>query len=253
MLPLRDLNPSHSRPIVTVVLIALCVGVYLFIQVPAGNDAELVFERAAIPCEVVQGRPLTEREVLDTLERDDENACQHGPDGTRPVFAGKQVFLALLYSMFLHGGLLHLAGNMLFLWIFGNNVEDARGKIQYAIFYVVAGVAATAAHIAIQPNSTVPMIGASGAVAGVMGAYLVLYPNVRVHTVFFLGFIVFFRDIQAKWMLAFWFLSQFLISDSEGVAWMAHVGGFAFGVIVGLFWRATSRPEPAATIPVIRI
>jgi len=235
-------------------LIAVCVAVYFFIQVPGSNDAaKFSFEHAAIPCEVVHGRPLTEREVAETVQQNDATACEPQPDGTQPVFPGKQVLLALLYSMFLHGSLVHLGGNMLFLWIFGNNVEDVRGKAQYLIFYLVAGVVATAAHIAIQPNSTVPMIGASGAIAGVMGAYLMLFPDAPVRTVFFLGFIVFFRDVRAKWLLILWFLSQFLVSSAEGVAWMAHVGGFVFGVLVGLVWRATSRPEAAPAASVFRV
>jgi membrane associated rhomboid family serine protease len=104
---------------------------------------------------------------------------------------------------------------------------------------------ATLAHVAIQPSSTVPMVGASGAIAGVMGAYLVMYPSVRIRTLIFFGFFFLFRDIPARWLLGFWFILQFFTSPNSGVAWMAHVGGFVFGVAIGLAWRALSRPpEP---------
>jgi membrane associated rhomboid family serine protease len=153
--------------------------------------------------------------------------------------------------MFLHGSILHVAGNMLFLWIFGNNIEDRMGVLKYVLFYLAAGLAATATFVALDPNGTVPMIGASGAIAGVMGAYLVLFPNVRIRSLLILGFFVFFRDIPAKWLLLFWFGLQFFTSPNSGVAWTAHVGGFVFGVIVGLIWRMTSQPHvrPAPTTP----
>ena len=139
--------------------------------------------------------------------------------------------------MFLHGGILHLGGNMLFLWVFGNNVEDRLGPVGYLAFYLLAGVVATGAHLAIQPQSTVPVIGASGAIAGVMGAYLVWFPNVPIRTLVFLGFLVFFPEIRAKWLLGFWFVSQFFVSPNDGVAWMAHVGGFVVGVLTALLFR----------------
>ena len=245
MLPLKDENPTRSTPVVTVVLIAACVAVWVLIQ-QGGQRADGVrftFETAAIPCEVVEGRPLALEEVRDTVESSDQTSCTPSPS-TPPLFPGKSVYLAVLYSMFLHGSWLHLGGNMLFLWVFGNNIEDKRGKLPYAAFYLLAGLAATAAHIAVQPDSTVPVVGASGAIAGVMGAYLVLYPNVQIRSLIFLGFFVFFRDVAAKWLLGIWLVSQFFISPNEGVAWMAHVGGFVFGVAAGLLWRATGEPEP---------
>jgi membrane associated rhomboid family serine protease len=145
---------------------------------------------------------------------------------------------------------MHLGGNMLFLWIFGNNIEEWKGRIPYLLFYLVAGVVATAAHVLVDTGSASPMIGASGAVAGVMGAYLVLYPNVRIHTLLFLGFLIMFRDIRAKWLLLFWFGTQFLVAPNSDVAYMAHVGGFVFGVAAGFLWRAlspSSRSGPQIT------
>ena len=249
MIPLKDENPTRAAPVVTVLLIVACVGVFVFIQPRETGDRagalesiKFSYATAAIPCEVVEGRPLSEPEIAATVNGDDDTACDIVPDGS-PYFAGKSVYLAVLYSMFLHGGWLHLAGNMLFLWIFGNNVEDKRGRATYVIFYLLAGLVATAAHIAVQPDSTIPVVGASGAIAGVMGAYLVLWPNVRIHSLIFLGFFVLFRDVQAKWLLGVWFVLQFFTNPAEGVAWVAHVGGFLFGLAAGLVWRSTTPPE----------
>lgn len=244
MIPLKDENPTTRPPVVTVVLIAACIAIFVFVQPrdQGVEDAEFSFKHAAIPCEVVNGRPLSLEEVRDTVEAGDGTACVVQPT-SRKLFAGKSVFLAVLYSMFLHGSWLHLAGNMLFLWVFGNNIEDKLGSGLYLVFYLLAGLVATAAHIFVQPDSTVPVVGASGAIAGVMGAYLVLYPNVRIRSLIFLGFLVLFRDVAAKWLLGIWLVSQFFISPNSGVAWMAHVGGFVFGVAAGLLWRAMGTPE----------
>ena len=247
MIPLKDYNPTRRFPVVTVLLILVNVGVYFFVQRPfdgEANQARFAYEVAAIPCEVVQGRPLTEDEVIRTLQDDDESACETGAEREGDaVFPNKSVWLALLYSMFLHGGLLHLGGNMLFLWIFGNNIEDRMGIGGYLVFYLLAGLAASAAHVLVQPASTIPVVGASGAIAGVMGAYLVLFPNVRIRSLLILVFLVLFRDIPAKWLLGFWFVTQFFTNPSEGVAWVAHVGGFVFGALIALFLRDRLRPS----------
>ena len=248
MIPLKDYNPTRRFPVVTLVLIAINVGVYFFVQRPYDDQtsqAAFSYEVAAIPCEVVQGRPLTEEEVIRTLEFEDDTACERDApeDGDNAVFPGKSVWLALLSSMFLHGGLLHLGGNMLFLWIFGNNIEDRMGLAGYIGFYLLAGLAASAAHIVVQPDSTVPVVGASGAIAGVMGAYLVLFPNVKIRSLLILVILVLFRDIPAKWLLGFWFVTQFFTNPNEGVAWVAHVGGFVFGALVALFLRDRLRPS----------
>ena len=246
MIPLKDENPTRTTPVVTIVLIAVCVAVWVLVQ-GAGernDDLEFTVKTAAIPCEVLEGRPLSIDELNDTFgPQQDETACQSDPE-SRALFPKKRVWVALLYSMFMHGSWLHLAGNMLFLWIFGNNIEDRLGKVKYLVFYLAAGLAATAAHIAVQPDSTVPLVGASGAIAGVMGAYLVLYPNVRIKSLIFLGFIVMFRDIAAKWLLGIWLVSQFFINPSDGVAWMAHVGGVVFGILGGLVMKAVGEGEP---------
>jgi membrane associated rhomboid family serine protease len=244
VIPLKDENPTSITPFVTILLIAACVLVWVVVQ-QAGqredNDA-FTFETAAIPCEVVQGRPLALEEIRDTVQFDDETACTSSPE-TGPFFPDKNEYLALLYSMFMHGSWIHLIGNMLFLWVFGNNIEDRLGVGMFIAFYLLAGVVATAAHVFVQPDSTVPLVGASGAIAGVMGMYLVLYPNVQIRSLILLGFIVLFRDISAKWLLGIWLVSQFFVNPNAGVAWMAHVGGFVFGVVAGLLLRATGEPE----------
>lgn len=252
MLPLRDENPTSRKPFVTVALILACVGVYFFVQ-PSGSasvtgqnahdDAAFTVEHAAIPCEIVQGRPLSINELRSTFQFGNTESCSATPDSPAG-FPDKQVYLGLLLSMFLHGGLLHLGGNMLFLWVFGNNVEDRMGAVPYLLFYLAGGLVATFAHVAVDPNSTVPVIGASGAVAAVMGTYLVLHPKARVHSVIILiPPIVFFRSVPAWGLLGFWFISQFAIDASSGVAWAAHVGGFVFGVVGGLALRSLGGNE----------
>jgi membrane associated rhomboid family serine protease len=250
VLPLKDYNPTLRFPVVTLLLIALNVGVYFFVQRPfdeGTSQDRFAFEVAAIPCEVVQGRPLTEAEYDLTLTFEDGNACTSSSPADEAEFPNKSVWLALVYSMFLHGSLPHLGGNMLFLWIFGNNIEDRMRIPGYIGFYLLAGIAASAAHVLVQPDSTIPVVGASGAIAGVMGAYLVLFPNVRIRSLLILFVIVLFRDIPAKWLLGVWFVVQFFTSPDEGVAWVAHVGGFVFGALVALFLRERLRPARVAT------
>jgi membrane associated rhomboid family serine protease len=251
VIPLKDDNPTRRFPVLTILLIVANIGIYFFVQegpneFVAEDQTEQVedllfnFENAAIPCEVVEGRPLTFDELEQTLRLNDGEACQDRPTGPE-VFPDKNVWLSLLYSMFLHGGLLHLFGNMLFLWIFGTNIEDHMGIPRFVIFYLLGGLIASAAHIAVQPDSTVPVVGASGAIAAVMGAYLVWFPNAPIKTIIIFYFIL-FRDIAAKWLLGFWFVSQFfdVVNPNSGVAWMAHVGGFVFGALVALLVK-TSR------------
>jgi rhomboid family protein len=234
VLPLRDDNPVRHPPVVTWLIVAACLAVFLFWQPTpfsdTNDDLEFSLRHAAIPCEVVEGRPLTVDEVVATFRLGDDSACDVGSAASPPFDAGKDVWLAVVVSMFLHGGILHLAGNLLFLWVFGNNVEDRLGKVGFLLFYLAGGIVATAAHIAVGASSTVPVVGASGAIAAVMGAYLVWFPNAPVRTLFFITII----DVRAKWLLGIWFVLQFFTDPNEGVAWTAHVGGFAFGVLVAL-------------------
>jgi membrane associated rhomboid family serine protease len=259
VLPLRDRNPTKRKPFVTIALIAICIAVYFFVQARPGH-AEIVqpssgppvqidssdrftFEYAAVPCELTQGRPLTLQEISATL-RGQQEACNHSARGAE-LFADKNVWLAVVTSIFLHASLLHLGGNMLFLWVFGNNIEDHMGHIAYLVFYLVAGVVAAAAHIFVQPDSTLPVVGASGSIAGVMGAYLVWFPRAKVTTLFIIVIIPIIASIDAMWLLLFWFASQFFTAADSAVAWVAHVAGFVFGAIVALIVR---RSEPARKV-----
>jgi membrane associated rhomboid family serine protease len=264
MIPIADENPVERKPWVTLALIVMCVVVYFSVQ-PTGTpsiqwdgfveridqeDLRFVVENAAIPCELLHLRPLTEREYRATFVEGDGSACSDR-DGPKHS-PGKSVVLALFLTMFLHGSIPHLFGNMLFLWVFGNNVEARRGWWRYLLLYLAGGLAATAAHVAIDPSSTVPIIGASGAIAAVMGAYLICWPTARIKTIVFLG-PLFLRKVEAIWLLLIWIGQQFfLVYDDSGIAWAAHVGGFVFGVGVGLWWRrrdrraAQSLPAPVA-------
>ncbi len=244
MLPIRDDNPTRRTPVVTVALIVVCAAVYFAVQPQESTDDGIAFsyEYAAIPCEMVENRPLTRGEVILTIEAGEESACNESVrpvEATRrPVFPDKHIWLAGLFSMFLHGSILHLAGNLVFLWVFGNNVEDQLGRTRYVAFYLAAGAAATAGHVASQIHSTVPVIGASGAIAGVMGAYLVWFPWARVRTIVIFGFIPLWPKLPAVVLLALWFVSQFFVGPDEGVAWVAHVVGFAFGAAVAAVFRS---------------
>lgn len=256
MLPLKDENPTHHRPVATLAILLSCMAAYLLWQPTpfADSSDDLVFnlEQAAIPCEVQQRRVLTVDEIRATFEVGVVDACGVGSPESPALFPQKSVWGAVLVSMFLHGSLLHLGGNLLFLWIFGNNIEDHLGVVRFLLFYVAGGVVATLAHLVLNLDSTIPMIGASGAIAAVMGAYLVWFPDAPVRTLVTFFFIMFVR-IRAKWVLGFWFVLQFFTSPNSGVAWAAHVGGFVFGALVGLavrtspglqrlMWRRAVRP-----------
>jgi membrane associated rhomboid family serine protease len=226
MFPLRDLNPTRLRPLATLALIAANIAVF-FLWQPHGSDIEeirFLYENALIPCELIGGEPLTFAEVQ-------RQVCIDASSG--PIwFPDKSVEASVFVSMFLHGGLLHLGGNMWFLWIFGNNVEETYGRISYLLMYLAAGVVATLAFAAAHPDSTVALVGASGAVAGVLGAYLVLFPRATVLSLAF----VFLIRVPAVLFLGLWFVAQFLTLQ-PGVAWEAHVAGFLAGAGLALILR----------------
>jgi membrane associated rhomboid family serine protease len=259
MIPMADENPVRGVPVVTLLLIAACIVVYFAVQ-PTGTpgldwtgvversdqeDLRFVVDNAAIPCELVEMRPLTEREYEATFgDRHDHSAC--GAGGRRAHSPGKVVLLGLLVTMFLHGSVAHLFGNMLFLWVFGNNVERRRGWWRYLLLYLVGGVVATGAHVAVDPQSTVPVVGASGAIAAVMGAYLVCWPTARIKTIIVFGPVL-LRKVEAIWLLLVWLGTQLLlVTGDSDIAWAAHLGGFAFGVAVGLWWRRDDTRAGAA-------
>ena len=248
MLPLFDENPTDRTPFVTWILIVASIGLFLAANAGFGvtptnmtvddevrrlpDDLQFSLEYAAIPCEIIEQRPLQVSEVADTyfLTGDPRSCDPSADDGA--LFDDKLVRLATVSSIFLHAGAFHLGLNMLFLWVFGNNVEDRLGRSGFLAFYLVAGVVSTVAYVAFQPAGTVPIIGASGAVAGIMGAYLVWYPDAPIRTLLFLILV----DIRARWFLLAWFVIQFFTSTGPG-AWIAHVAGFIFGVIAGRIVR----------------
>lgn len=225
MFPIRDLNPTRITPIVTLGLIAINLLVFFAWQPTTGTSEELefVYENAAIACELTTGEALS----VDEINR---QVCQDS--AATAFFPDKNVWLAGFVSMFLHGGLFHLLGNMWFLWIFGNNVEEAYGTIRFLALYVATGLVATAIFVLGNPDSTIPLVGASGAIAGVLGSYLVLFPTHRVLT----WFLLFFVPVPAIVFLGLWFVSQFGV-ESTGVAWEAHVGGFVAGALITLPFR----------------
>ncbi|MBT8198693.1 MAG: rhomboid family intramembrane serine protease [Acidimicrobiia bacterium] len=225
MFPIRDLNPTRIVPIVTLGLIVVNVLVFALWQ-PQGAESEqleFLYENAAVACELTTGDALTATEIA-------SGECRDAPG--QAAFPGKNIWVAALVSMFLHGNLLHLLGNMWFLWIFGNNVEEAYGIVSYLAVYLLAGLVGTIGFIAFNGDATEPLVGASGAIAGVLGAYLVLYPNHQILTLVFL----FFVPIPALLFLGIWFIGQFNIGE-VGVAWEAHVAGFLFGVVVTAVMR----------------
>lgn len=226
MFPLRDLNPTRITPVVTLILVVVNLVVFFLIQGRGTPDEQqaLVYERAAISCEVITGSPLSLEEIA-------SGVCLAGSQD--PVFPDKNVLLALVTSMFLHGSIGHVLFNMWFLWIFGNNVEEAYGHLGYLLVYLLGGLVATGAYVVMNPEATVPLVGASGAIAVAMGAYAVLFPGHRVLS--FVGW--FLIPVPAALFLAFWFIAQFGLGGT-GVAWEAHAGGFVFGAVVSLLFRS---------------
>jgi membrane associated rhomboid family serine protease len=223
MLPFRDINPTRNFPLVTVSLIVLNTLVFLYmlaVQAESGPQAldKLVNHAALIPARFLEHRSLD-------------------------AILASGSWITLFTSLFLHGGPVHLFGNMLYLWIFGNNIEDIMGPVRFLIFYLLCGIIASVAYIALNADSTVPVLGASGAIAGVLGAYLVRFPYARVDSCLFLLFFVTVVRLPAIVVLAFWFLLQLfngtasLVShtnDGGGVAWWAHIGGFLAGMLLVL-------------------
>jgi membrane associated rhomboid family serine protease len=225
MFPLHDDNPAHGTPFITIALIALNVLAWVFLQ-GLGSEpllSQSVCHLGLIPAELF-GRVRPGAAIA--------------LGGDVPCVLGQPNWLTPLTSMFMHGGWMHIIGNMWFLWVFGNNVEDALGPVRFFIFYLVCGLAAAFAQVATNPSSPIPMVGASGAIGGVMGAYALRYPHARVLSAIFLGFYVRTVWVPAWVMLGYWFLIQFLSglpalgNEEGGVAFWAHIGGFVAGLIL---------------------
>lgn len=224
MIPIGDVNPRRHFPLVTVSIIGLNVLVFLY-QLTLPHDAlnRFVLKAGMVPYEVTRGSALSA--------------------------AG-----SLLTSAFLHGGWMHIIGNMLYLWIFGDNVEERFGSFVYVAFYLVAGMAAGLAQVAANPTSTIPTIGASGAVAGVLGAYLVLFPKARVRTLVFVFRFIRLVELPAVVVLGFWFILQLFSGVAAvgstaggGIAWFAHIGGFLVGLVAALALKGKHRPPRYST------
>jgi len=231
MFPIRDENPHFLTPYVTWAIISLNVAAWVFVQ-QLGAEAGLV--RSLCDLGLVPGELLHTVAPGTAVPLGDRYACVVDPSAD---------WLTLLTHMFLHGGWLHLIGNMWFLWIFGNNVEDSMGHARFAVFYLLCGLAAAGLQMTFSPRSAIPMVGASGAIGGVMGAYVVLYPRVRVHLLIFLGFYVTTVAVPAVFMLLYWLALQLfggfttIGREEGGVAFWAHVGGFAAGALLVLLFR----------------
>ena len=234
MFPYKDENPTILTPVVTVGIIAANLAAWLFVQGAGTNEAVLrsVCQLGLIPGEVLGRVPVG---TAIPLGRDALGRLLACPNPIGPPHVA-----TVLTSMFMHSGWLHILGNMWFLWVFGNNIEDSMGHARFVVFYLLCGIAAAAAQTFANPGSVVPMVGASGAISGVMGAYVLLYPRVRVHTLIVLGFFITTVALPAYVMLGYWFLVQLAagaLSHGEGgVAFWAHVGGFVAGMaLIRLF------------------
>jgi len=243
MFPLRDENPHPPgfKPKLTILLIIINVGVFIYEVAYTGQfweftnlkAAELFIEWGAIPTWITGS-----------------SSCISLGEGQKILCPGMP-YVSLISSMFLHGGLMHLGGNMLFLWIFGDNIELKFGRVKYLGIYLTWGIIAGLAHVAVDPTSSIPAVGASGAISGVLGAYLALFPKARILTFMMLGFFWRMIHIQARWFLPFWLVFQnilpFLIGGfgqaGGGVAFMAHIGGFVIGYLTGFAYKKYHRSE----------
>ena len=228
MIPLRDANPTRRTPLVTLAIVIACFvafGYELGLLASGGEDSlnDLVTTWGVVPADITAAFARGDYLSSETL--------------------------TLVTSQFLHGGWLHLLGNLLFLWIFGNNIEDRFGRLRFLLFYLAGGVVAGLCQVVITPTSDVPTIGASGAIAATLGAYIVLFPRARVTSLVFLGFFYQLIDVPAVIVLAFWFVLQLIdgltslgVTDlSGGVAFFAHIGGFAFGAALATIVAAAGR------------
>ncbi|HEX9017389.1 MAG TPA: rhomboid family intramembrane serine protease [Chloroflexota bacterium] len=234
MIPISDsVGVRRLFPIVNILLIVANVLVFLFeLSLGDGLD-QFMTDYGVVPAAIAAGHPLSQT-------------------------APSPIYLTLITSQFLHGGFLHIAGNMVFLWVFGDNIEDRLGHLPYLAFYLASGVIAGLAQVIVDPSSTVPGVGASGAIAGVLAGYLVLFPTASVRTLLFIGPFITVTRIAAFLLIGFWFVLQLIsgvleiantaASQNGGVAFWAHIGGFAFGLVVMLLLRASTdveNPSPA--------
>ena len=213
MIPLKDDNPTSNRPLVTYFLIAACVFIFLVqLSSQSYKTGQLFYSYGLIPS-VLMGHNKLPMDLY-----------------------AVPAYLTIFTSMFMHGGFMHLIGNMLYMWIFADNIEDSLGPTKFIIFYLLAGVGAAMTQVFMDTQSQIPMVGASGAIGGVLGAYLINHPNARVLVLIPFGFFSQLIKIRALYVLGFWFILQF-ISSGGGVAYAAHIGGFVSGMILILFFN----------------
>ena len=219
MIPLKDDNPTSGRPVVTYLLIILCVLIFLMqLGSQSYKTGQLFYSYGLIPS-VLMGHNQLPMDLY-----------------------AIPAFMTIFSSMFMHGGFMHLIGNMLYMWIFADNIEDNLGPVKFLIFYLLAGVGAAMTQVFMDTNSQIPMVGASGAIGGVLGAYLINHPNAKVLVLIPFGFFSQLIKIRSLYVLGFWFILQF-ISTGGGVAYAAHIGGFVSGMILILFFNKKTRKK----------
>jgi membrane associated rhomboid family serine protease len=220
MIPISDDNPTRTTPVMTVLLILANVAVFVW-ELGLGRHLDGALATLGFTPSLLHHA--------------------HSPAADVPVA------IAIVTSMFLHGSILHIAGNMLYLWIFGNNIEDATGHFRFLVFYLLSGFAAAFTMAYMDPASNVPMVGASGAISGVLAAYMLLYPRARVTAIIPLGIIFWPLRVRAVWVVAIWFVMQLFFAlvtnpNQPGVAWWAHVGGFAAGLVLTPLFKSRDVP-----------
>ncbi|MDG1229374.1 MAG: rhomboid family intramembrane serine protease [Candidatus Actinomarina sp.] len=223
MIPISDINPAENTPYITRFFIFFTIAVYILLQPKNGTDLfNFFYEFSAIPCEIQKGVPLSANQFY-------SNNCMVTIDNV--IFANKNLMLSLITANFLHANLLHLVGNLWSFWIFGNNIEDKLGNLKFIIFLLLAAGGSIGTHIFLNYSDLNPIVGASGIVSALMGAYLYRFPNAKLLVLVPFG-IIFPTTIKAKYFMAFWFASQVLISlQNNNISWEAHIGGFFVGYL----------------------
>ncbi len=224
MIPISDINPARNVPVVSRIFIVISSLTFLFLQ--PKNNIDLLnyfYKYAAIPCELINNLPISANQFYN-------NNCSLEPDIV--IFPDKNILLSIIVSLFLHANFLHILGNLWSFWIFGNNVEDKLGKIRFILFLIVSGVISIVGHSLLNFGNLNPIVGASGIVSALMGAYLYLFPNAKLLVLVPFG--VFFpTTIKAKYFMIFWLISQFIIAiQSNNISWEAHISGFLFGYLL---------------------
>ncbi len=224
MIPISDINPARNSPIISRIFIFATVAVFILIQ--PKNEIELInffYEYSAIPCELLNLSPLSESQFYN-------NDCFYKQNIV--IFPNKNLIYSVVFANFFHANFIHILGNLWSFWIFGNNVEDKLGKLKFLIFIIFIAILSIGVHTYLNQESLVPIVGASGIVSGLMGAYVYMFPNARLLVLVPFGFL-FPTTIKAKYFMLFWFISQIFIAfGDQNISWEAHVGGFIFGYLL---------------------